>query len=151
VQATAASTAVTPKQLAEELMALWHDLMRGGASSVYELVAKLDLSLTQMKTLHALADSAAEVSVKDLADRLGLSLPATSRTVDALLRRGWLERREDEYDRRIKRVGITPEGRDVIERIDAARLVGIEKYTASLTPEQRSVLSSALSKLPHHQ
>jgi DNA-binding MarR family transcriptional regulator len=150
VQATSAPTQVSPKQLAEELMALWHALMRGSASSVYELVAELDLSLTQMKTLHALADADVEVSVKDLADRLALSLPGTSRTVDALLRRGWLERREDEHDRRVKRVGITPAGRDIVERIDTARLVGIEKYTASLTPEQRSVLSSALSKLPHH-
>ena len=79
-----------------------------------------------------------------------MSLPGASRTVDALLRRGWLERREDEHDRRMKRVGITESGRAVVERIDNARLAGIEQYTASLTPEQRSRLAAALADLPHH-
>jgi DNA-binding MarR family transcriptional regulator len=69
--------------------------------------------------------------------------------VDGLLRRGWLERREDPEDRRMKRVGITPAGREVIDRIETARLAGLEDYAASLSPEQRSRLSSALSDLPH--
>lgn len=123
--------------------------MRGSAASVYQLVEDLDLSLTQMKALHALSDCVREVSVKELSDRLGMSLPGTSRTVDAMLRRGWLERREDEHDRRMKRVGITDAGREVVERIDTARLAGLQQYTAALSPEQRAALSAALSDLPH--
>jgi DNA-binding MarR family transcriptional regulator len=149
MQASSAPTQVSPKQLAAELLAFWHDQMRGSAASVYQLVEDLDISLTQMKALHALSDCVREVSVKDLADRLGMSLPGTSRAVDAMLRRGWLERREDEHDRRMKRVGITEKGREVVERIDTARLAGIEQYTAALSPEQRAALSSALSDLPH--
>jgi DNA-binding MarR family transcriptional regulator len=113
------------------------------------VITELDISITQMKTLHALDECADEVSVKELADRLGLSLPGASRMVDGLLRRGWLERREDPADRRMKRVGITPDGRKVIDRIETARLAGLENYAASLTPEQRARLSSALSDLPH--
>jgi DNA-binding MarR family transcriptional regulator len=128
---------------------MWHHLMRGNAGEIYAIVEELDLSITQMKTLHALSDCGCEVSVKELADRLGMSLPGASRTVDALLRRGWLERREDERDRRMKRVGITAAGRAVVQRIDNARLLGIEQYTASLTPEQRARLASALADLPH--
>jgi DNA-binding MarR family transcriptional regulator len=102
-----------------------------------------------MKTLHVLADGGSELSVKELSDRLGLSLPGASRIVDALMRRGWLERREDPDDRRMKRVRITDDGRKVLDRIEAARLAGLEDYAASLTPEQRTRLSSALSDLPH--
>jgi DNA-binding MarR family transcriptional regulator len=69
--------------------------------------------------------------------------------VDGLLRRGWLERREDPSDRRMKRVGITAAGRKIINRIETARLAGLEDYAASLSPEQRVRLSSALSDLPH--
>jgi DNA-binding MarR family transcriptional regulator len=76
-------------------------------------------------------------------------MPGASRMVDALLRRGWLERREDPDDRRIKRVGITAAGREIVDRIETARLVGLEEYAAALTPEQRTTLSSALSDLPH--
>jgi DNA-binding MarR family transcriptional regulator len=131
-------------------MLMWHHLMRGNAGEIYAIVEELDLTITQMKGLHALSDCGCEVSVKDLADRLGMSLPGASRTVDTLLRRGWLERREDEHDRRMKRVGITDAGREVVRRIDNARFVGLEQYTASLTPEQRSRLAGALANLPHH-
>jgi DNA-binding MarR family transcriptional regulator len=140
---------VSPKQLAGELLQLWHHLMKGSSEHLYALIAELDISITQMKTLHALSDCDREVSVKELSDRLGLSLPGASRMVDTLLRRGWVERGEDPEDRRIKRIGITDAGRSIVERIETARLVGLEQYAAALTPEQRTTLSSALSDLPH--
>lgn len=144
-----ASKQVSSRKLAAELLELWHHLMRGSSQQMYALIAELDVSITHMKTLHVLADGGSELSVKELSDRLGLSLPGASRIVDALMRRGWLERREDPDDRRMKRVRITDEGRKVLDRIEAARLAGLENYAASLTPEQRTRLSSALSDLPH--
>lgn len=140
---------MSPKQLAGELLELWHHLMRGSTQQMYAVIAELDLSITQMKALHVLSDLDREVSVKELSDRLALSLPGASRTVDALLRRGWVERREDPNDRRMKRVGITPAGRGIVDRIETARLAGLEQYATSLTPEQRTRLSEALSDLPH--
>jgi DNA-binding MarR family transcriptional regulator len=140
---------VSSKELAAELLELWHHLMRGSSQQLYALIAELDISITHMKTLHALSECAREISVKQVSERLNLSLPGASRIVDALMRRGWLERREDPDDRRMKRVRITDEGRKVLDRIEAARLAGLEDYAASLTPEQRTRLSSALSDLPH--
>jgi DNA-binding MarR family transcriptional regulator len=145
----AASRQVSSRKLAAELLELWHHLMRGSSQQMYALIAELDVSITHMKTLHVLADGGSELSVKELSDRLGLSLPGASRIVDALMRRGWLERREDPDDRRMKRVRITDEGRKVLDRIEAARLAGLQDYAASLSPEQRTRLSSALSDLPH--
>jgi DNA-binding MarR family transcriptional regulator len=149
VQAIAASKQVSSKKLATELLELLHHVMRGGSQQMYAVIAELDISITQMKALHVLTEGGSEVSVKELSDRLGLSLPGASRIVDALMRRGWLERREDPDDRRMKRVGVTAEGRKVLDRIETARLAGLEDYAASLTPEQRTRLSSALSDLPH--
>jgi DNA-binding MarR family transcriptional regulator len=140
---------VSPKQLAGELLELWHHLMRGSTQQMYAVIAELDLSITQMKALHVLSDLDREVSVKELSDRLALSLPGASRTVDALLRRGWVERQEDPNDRRMKRIGITNAGRSIVDRIETARLAGLEQYATSLTPEQRTRLSEALSDLPH--
>jgi DNA-binding MarR family transcriptional regulator len=149
VQAITAKQQVSREELAGELLGLWHHVMRGSSGHMYALIAELDLSITQMKTLHALSDCVCEISVKELSDRLGVSLPGGSRIIDGLLRRGWLERREDPDDRRVKRVRITDAGRDVVERIETARLVGLEQFAASLTPEQRTRLSLALSDLPH--
>ena len=67
VQATAADAQVSSDQLAAELLELWHHLTRGASQQLYGLLAELDISITQMKTLHALDDCADEVSVKELA------------------------------------------------------------------------------------
>lgn len=147
MQASAASSAISPKQLAEELLALWRRVLRGSSRELYTLLAELDLSITQMKVLHTLAEHGSTVHVKELGSEIGLSLPGASRAVDSLLRRGLLERHEDPDDRRCKRVGITPAGRDVVERIDSARLAGMEDFTSSLTQDQRTRLSAALSDL----
>jgi DNA-binding MarR family transcriptional regulator len=149
MQAIDAPTNVSPKVLAEELLELWHHLMRGSSKELYGLLSELDLSMAHIKTLHTLHDSPGDLSVKDVAERLGISLPGASRVVDTLLRRGYLSRREDEQDRRIKRVDITDEGAAVVRRIDGARLVGLETFTRSLTAEQRARLSAALHDLPY--
>jgi DNA-binding MarR family transcriptional regulator len=70
---------------------------------------------------------------------------------DALLKRGFAERREDADDRRVRRLRISPAGREAVRRIDAARLEGLEAYTAALTPEQRTGLHAALTAIPQHR
>jgi DNA-binding MarR family transcriptional regulator len=140
---------VSSQGLAAELLSLWHHLMKGQSHRMFALLDELDLAMSHVKALQVLADCGCELSVKEISGELGLSLPGGSRTVDALLRRGYLERREDENDRRMKRIGITPAGRDVARRIVGARLEGLEAFTSALSPEQRSRLMSALSGLPH--
>ena len=142
-------THATSHELAGELLALWHHLMKGQSKTMFALLDELDLSMSHIKALQVLADCGCELSVKEVSEQLGLSLPGASRTVDALLRRGYLERREDEQDRRMKRIGITADGRDVARRIVEARLEGLEQFTDSLTPEQRTRLMAALADLPH--
>jgi DNA-binding MarR family transcriptional regulator len=140
---------VSPNELAAELLELWSHLMRGSTQQMFAILGELDLTLTQMKTLGMLDSCVEEVSVKELSERLGLSLPATSRTVDGLLRRGFHSRHEDLEDRRIKRVRLTDDGRDIVQRLATARLQGLEAYSASLSDEQRAVLMAALRDLPH--
>ena len=149
MQATDTSTHASSHALAAELLALWHHLMKGQSKTMFALLDELDLSMSHIKALQVLADCGCELAVKEVSEQLGLSLPGASRTVDALLRRGYLERREDEQDRRMKRIGITPAGRDVARRIVGARLEGLEQFTDSLTPEQRTRLMDALAELPH--
>jgi DNA-binding MarR family transcriptional regulator len=134
--------------VAAELLALWRAILSGSTRSLFALLAELDLSLTQLKLLHVLVECETEVSIKELAEGLSMSLPNASRTIDGLLQRGLVERREDEHDRRIKRVGPTPAARELIDRVDTARLQGLESWAAALTPGQRETLLAALSSLP---
>jgi DNA-binding MarR family transcriptional regulator len=145
------ATAVSPKDLAGELLDLWSHLMRGSSQQMFAVLGELDLSMTQMKTLSMLDDCLEEVSVKELSDLLGLSLPATSRTVDGLLRRGFLSRHEDTEDRRVKRVRLTDDGRSVVQQIVTARLQGLEAFASTLSDDQRARLMAALADLPHRK
>jgi DNA-binding MarR family transcriptional regulator len=148
MQASSASTEATPAALAAELLDLWRVILKGSTRDLYRLLAELDLSITQLKLLHVLVEGGAEISVKELAETLSMSLPNASRTVDALLQRGLVERREDERDRRMKRVSANDTARKVIDRVDTARLQGLEAWAADLSPVQRQALLDALSLLP---
>jgi DNA-binding MarR family transcriptional regulator len=143
-----ASTEASVEALAAQLLKLWGRLMRGSTKGLYALLAELDLSMTQMKTLHILTECEHEISVKELAEELAMSLPNASRTVEHLLQRGLVERREDEHDRRMKRIAATDAGREVVQRIETARLQGLEAWAGDLSPEQRRTLLDALLTLP---
>ena len=120
--------------------------MQGSSGALFALLEELDLTITQIKTLDVLSGCADELSVKEVSERLGMSLPSASRTVEALLRRGWLERREDQLDRRVKRIRLTAQGREVASRVNGVRLEGLERFAGSLGPGQRTRLSAALAE-----
>src|SRR3954454_5687653 len=148
MHASSASTEATPAAVAAGMLDLWRQILQGSTRDLYRLLAELDLSLTQLKLLHVLVEGRTDVPVKELGEALAMSLPNASRTVDALLQRGLVERREDERDRRMKRVSANAKARKVIDRVDTARLQGLEAWAADLSPVQRRALLDALSLLP---
>jgi DNA-binding MarR family transcriptional regulator len=113
----------------------------------FQAVDDLELSLSQIKALQLLADADEELSLKDLGDRLGLSMPAMSRAVDGLVRRELVTRLEDQEDRRIKRVRPTPAGRRLMEELVAMRVAGLEVFVAGLSERERAGLQKALAPI----
>ena len=144
-QATADTAATDP--LATDLYALVVHLHKNCNSDLFEAVGALDLTLTQIKLLHHLEDAERELTLKEGAELVHVSLPAASRMVDDLVRRGFVERREDVADRRMKRVNITDVGRAVSRRLNAARLAGFQQFAQTLTEAERQTLATALSRL----
>ena len=122
---------------------MWSHIQRTSSGEWFRTIGELELSLPQLKTMYRLLGGD-EPTVKELAEALGLSLAATSRGVDGLVRRGLLERREDAVDRRAKRVRLTPQGRQMITRVNEARLAGLADFVATLDPERREALAAAL-------
>jgi DNA-binding MarR family transcriptional regulator len=133
--------------LAGDLYALIVFLHKNCNQDLFEALGAVELTLTQVKLLHHLEDQPRELTLKEAAELVQVSLPAASRMVDDLVRRGFAQRREDEEDRRMKRVCLTDAGRTVIRRLNAARLSGLEQFATSLTTAERRSLASALSKL----
>jgi DNA-binding MarR family transcriptional regulator len=116
---------------------------RSSSPELFRMLGELGLSFTQVKTLHALRE-AHDVNVKDVADRLGLSLPAMSRALDGLVERGFAEREASDQDRRAKLVRLLPAGRDALDTIERSRLSVIEEFTVTLSDEERAGLHAVL-------
>ena len=133
--------------LAADLYAFVSFLQKSCNSDLFEAIGAVELSLTQIKLLHYLEDQPRELTLKEAAELVHVSMPAASRMVDDLVRRGFAMRREDEDDRRMKRVCLNDAGRAVVRTLNAARLNRLERFTSSLTPPQRRSLNDALTRL----
>jgi DNA-binding MarR family transcriptional regulator len=137
------SIIASPHTVAELLGRLILHIHRSSSPELFRLLGELGLSFTQVKTLHALRE-ANDVNVKDVADRLGLSLPAMSRALDGLVERGFAEREASDQDRRAKFVRLLPAGRDALDTIERSRLSVIEEFTVTLSDSERAGLHAVL-------
>jgi MarR family transcriptional regulator for hemolysin len=109
-------------------------------------LAPLDLNLTQASLLGYVAEFG-ETTQTRLADRLGIGRAAIGSVVDTLERRGLVGRHPDPDDRRVWRVGITDDGREMVERIDAVdrQLRGELRY--GIGREERQALAWVMTRL----
>lgn len=84
------------------------------------------------------------MTVNELATRLEVAPTTVSLMVGELSRKGILDRREDEADRRRRIVGIAEDSRAAIEDWLARGAVAWRQVLAPLTAEQRQVVVDAL-------
>lgn len=133
--------------LAHRLISAMMPLMKGSQAEVMSATGASDLTLTQLRMMFVLERDAEDLPVNVLAERLGLSVAATGRAVDAMVRATLLSRREDAVDRRIKRIGLTSDGRNTIEQLGLARRQAVESFVARLDADECAALESAVATL----
>lgn len=145
MQASVAATAQTAEELSRDLGVFVNRLLASTHRDLFAAIEKAGLSITQVKCLQVLYEADSPLSLGAVSDSLGLSLPAISRAVDALVRRGEVKREEDPRDRRSKLLTVTARGRATCERLLALRLAGIRTFVAELEPGEQQALAHALS------
>jgi DNA-binding MarR family transcriptional regulator len=119
-------------------------LMRSNAG-VFAALDELDLPFSQTKIVMSFTGRPEPRSLGSIAAELGLSLPAVSRAVDGLMKRGLVTRKEDPADRRTKLVAPTEDGRAVTQRLLELRVTGLQDFVDSLSDDQREALADALA------
>ena len=139
--------------LARDLLDFVNQLFTAGQRDLFAAMEEADVSITQVKTLRALAEADEPMSLGAVSETLGLSLPGDQpvRSTGSV-RRGLVKREEDPRDRRSKLVTATGRGRSTYERLTALRLAGIRGFVADLDPEQQRALADALAPVirrPH--
>src|SRR5947207_14373772 len=98
------------ESLAHSISQFRRAILREFVFNILRTFVDFDYSLPQLATL-LLLDEEGELAIKQVSEILGRSVSATSRLLDQLVERGMVSRREDERDRRSKRIAITETGR----------------------------------------
>ncbi len=121
-------------------------IVREFVFNILHMFVDFDFSLPQLATLLML-DEEGELTIKQVTEILGRSVSATSRLLDQLVERGMLSRREDEHDRRSKRIAITEKGRMLIATLEQrhadAQIAVMEYYSV----EEQAVINRAMALL----
>lgn len=104
------------------------------------------LSVSQVRALSFL-DWNAGASLADVAEYIGLGAPATSRTVDDLVRRGLVRRVAAADDRRRIALALLPEGTRALEAAVSAARAPLGERLQALSAPERARLSAALTSL----
>ena len=149
-EATLREVGPAEKDTAARLTALMHHVFLYDRGNQLRVIEETGLSITQCKVLLELGGLGHEAQawqVSDLAELFGVSVPAMSRAVDALVKAKLATRVEDPDDRRVRRVKITARGKDIVATLVTVRMTGIESFVATLSAAQRRKLDAAVEAL----
>jgi DNA-binding MarR family transcriptional regulator len=104
------------------------------------------MTATQRIALFELGDGGS-LRLNDLADRMGVSPPTASRSVDALHEFGLVERVPDPSDRRALRIDLTPAGNKLLAERKAKAEAAFAPAVAALSASERETLSQLLRRM----
>lgn len=121
------------RSLTDTLMAALHRLRRDAV----QIAGSFDLSYVQARALRKLRRP---LSMRELADQLQLDPSNVTGLVDALERRGLVERQADPDDRRVKRLALTKQGVRLGDAVEATLHERSVLFAELSVPEQRQLL-----------
>ena len=104
-----------------------------------------DVSVRQCMALQILQDDS--LGVGALAERMGVTPGATTRLVDGMIGRGWVERRRDPDDRRRVLLELTDEGRQEADYLRECTEGIVAEVIEELPAGERETVLDALGTL----
>src|SRR5918998_2950321 len=133
-------------QLIADIMVAQQRLQRLFAYDRSDPLFNSHLTLTQIKILMLLSRHGT-VSGGELAGMLGVGAAALSGMVDRLVVQDLVTRTEDLQDRRVRRIGLTKAGNELIGGIITAGAEKQRKLLSRLTAEELTVIAEAMHLL----
>lgn len=110
-----------------------------------ESLATWDVTPSQARALLVLSSREEGMRPSALADELRIAPRSATDVVDGLEARGWVVRAADPTDRRATVLSLTPDGRELVERIEGVRRLASERVLDVLTDAQRRTLHEILT------
>jgi DNA-binding MarR family transcriptional regulator len=138
--------AMPPKPRRDDLAAMLHPLLRDLVAAELPILAAHDVSMWGYGVLSALDQSPVRTQTA-LADAIGADKTRIIPILDELQQKGYIERRPDPDDRRVRLLEITPPGREVKNAIQRDIQRGEERWLSELTAQEREVFLRALERV----
>ena len=111
----------------------------------WRFIKEQGLSMTQIITLRHLHhhDANKECNISDISARLGLTNAAVSQSLDKLVKKGLVERKENPQDRRSKQILLTKKGKGMLTKSMQAQQSWLEDLIVLLTMEEKAKIQDA--------
>jgi DNA-binding MarR family transcriptional regulator len=123
-------------------------LIRELIAAELPVLKKHDLSMWGYSVLLALDEYPVRTQAA-LAEAIGADKTRIIPTLDELQTKGYIERRADPDDRRVRLLAITESGRQVKDRVQASIQRGEERWLSVLSADERRLLLRALQEMTH--
>jgi len=111
-----------------------------------ETLSRHQLSMSEWSLLGHTYDQG-EVRASDLAQILSVELPLVTKLVNRMEQNGLVQRTANQQDRRTKLVSLTPQGKEMVERIELGLRESLRDYLIDVSPPNLSVYLSVLQTI----
>ena len=112
---------------------------------MYGLTVRQGSAISQLKLM--LQEEPDGVSLKSLAKRMQMTIPATSLLVETMVGKGYMERNPNPNDRRAVRISLTTEGLALFSNVYARFHDKLNERAKTLTEEELDTLSHIVDKM----
>jgi DNA-binding MarR family transcriptional regulator len=129
-----------------DLAAMLHPLLRDLVAAEQPILVAHDVSMWGYVVLNALDQSPVRTQAA-LADAIGADKTRIIPTLDDLQQKGYIQRRPDPEDRRVRLLEITPSGREAKNAVQVDIQRGEERWLSELTAQERDVFLRALERM----
>jgi len=134
------------KNLSDELMESMYTMFRFMRSEMSFTNNFIHLSILQIHALLFIEHNA-NVSMSDIADHFRIELPSATSLINKLCEQKLVNRYEDSKDRRLVKIGLTDEGKQLTGQAMCARRKKMEKMLSYLSEAEKIELLKILNTL----
>ncbi len=106
----------------------------------------VEITVTQMQTL-LMINSLPGCKMSDLSEKLEVTLGNVTSLIDRLIKEGLVKRCEDESDRRIVRVELTPKGKNTVTTVLANRKKTLAGIFKKVKESDKEVLLNIMERI----
>lgn len=134
------------KEHVEDITYLCTCVMKSMKMMIREQLKDYDLTFGEFDVLMFLAQGSYDTS-KDIARERGYSRSMISKMVDRLMKQDYLTVQQDQEDRRIVHLKLTPKANVILDMLKKTRANIDEIIQEAITPHEREIMINALKRL----